>query len=47
MPLDQHGCNFRQAQSRKTVRCYATTASADELIIDERAILDAYLPYLH
>ncbi|WP_237104605.1 ISL3 family transposase [Nonomuraea sp. MG754425] len=36
--------------SRKTVRRYATAASADELIIDERAprqtILDAYLPYL-
>jgi transposase len=37
--------------SRKTVRRYTTAASADELIIDERAsrrtILDAYLPYLH
>ncbi|MER6952305.1 ISL3 family transposase, partial [Nonomuraea sp. NPDC000554] len=36
--------------SRKTVRRYATAASADELVIDERTprrtILDAYLPYL-
>ncbi|MEV7966852.1 hypothetical protein AB0O34_12840 [Sphaerisporangium sp. NPDC088356] len=34
---------------RKTVRRYATAASADELISEERAprrmILDAYLPY--
>ncbi|MEU4235678.1 ISL3 family transposase, partial [Nonomuraea sp. NPDC026600] len=39
-----------QRLSRKTVRRYATAATADELIVDERTprrtILDAYLPYL-